>query len=206
MSECTILIDEFTSGNHTILITHLPIMSDATVSSITPPPETLESPTILGPNSSSIFESDNEHVENPNAVYLSDVSSDTSGTGPEAGEDDDEDDQTVCQWEDCGQDLESLERLVSHIHDGWWLLTMFVAVYLTCVIQIISDRGNQNTPASGLDVHASPLFRLLDSLSSHTYVPTLARNLSVAHCQSVTNHSQDQMRLPSTCGQHMNSN
>jgi len=46
------------------------------------------------------------------------ISSDTSGSLPGSpGVDEDPDVVTVCKWDECGQDLLTLDALVRHVHD-----------------------------------------------------------------------------------------
>jgi hypothetical protein len=46
------------------------------------------------------------------------ISTDTSGSLPGSpGIDEDPDVVTVCRWDDCNQDMQTLDALVRHVHD-----------------------------------------------------------------------------------------
>lgn len=65
-----------------------------------------------------------EHeLEIPDATHTVDddddgISTDTSGSLPGSpGADEDADAVTICRWDDCNQDMQTLDALVRHVHD-----------------------------------------------------------------------------------------
>ena len=110
------------------------------------------------------------------------ISTDTSGSLPGSpGVDEDPDVVTVCKWDECGQDLQTLDALVRHVHDCksdfFRIDTNLAAVQFTSVPDDLDIRANGRT------VFGEVLLKPLDSLLWPTYVHTRERNLSTAMSQ-----------------------
>jgi hypothetical protein len=92
--------------------------------SLSPPPEYLPELDIPEDTQASAVEEDDN-----------DISSDTSGSLPGSPRpEEDADAVTVCRWDNCNQNLKSLDALVRHVHDCIYSSSLLSSLLLYIII------------------------------------------------------------------------
>ena len=98
------------------------------------------------------------------------ISTDTSGSLPGSpGADEDADVVTICRWDECHQDLRTLDALVRHVHD---CKTLFPQASLTVLLVHIGTRRPRYTceweDCLRRGITQTSRFALVAHLRSHT--------------------------------------